>query len=743
MTLDIDFETQSDVDLKQAGVYVYMESPHTKPLMASYTLDGWETVRRWRPPEPCPSDILRHIEAGGMMTAHNAQFERLLWRMILTPRYGWPALKTENCRCTAATACALALPRDLDRLGSVLDLSVQKDKVGKRLIQKFSKPRKARKGEAPGLYFNLQQEHPADFEQFHDYCDDDVRTEAEADSRMVPLSDAEQELWVIDQRINDRGIRIDTKSAKAALQVAERAKKQLDKEIKEITGGAVPSARAVAKLVEWVNGQGVELPSAEAAEIVEALELVDLPANVRRVLEIRQEAGKTSVSKLTAFLKRVGSDGRIRGAFLYHAASTGRWSSVGAQLHNLPRPRKEFGAAKLNAATLFDAIRQGDPAWLKALYGDELGKPLHLISDAIRGFIWAAPEHDLLVADYSGIEGAVAAWFANETWKVKALFEIKADPSLPDMYRRAAAGIFDTTPDEITKKDDRRQVGKVSELSLQYQGGPNAFRSMARNYGLSLDEIYPIVWGAASDERKEKAQKRYKNAVARGEPVTKLLSEEAFLAAEIVKLGWRASNPEIAGMWPQLEDAMRQAIRYPGTQVAVGRSVYLVRNGFLWCKLPSDRCLAYANPRLKDQVWARLKVDGEWSEVSETMGRAEAQKLELKGEAKIEGEAQAAVTACGVDSVTKKWRRFALYGGLAFENIVQAIARDLLASGIRISEREGYPVIGHVHDEIITEVPRGWGDLAAFEKAICQLPDWAEGLPLAADGWRGKRYRKD
>jgi DNA polymerase len=158
------------------------------------------------------------------------------------------------------------------------------------------------------------------------------------------------------------------------------------------------------------------------------LESDDLPAHVRKALELRQEAAKTSTAKLVAFLNRVGAGERLRGAFLFCAAGTGRWSSVGAQLHNLPRPRKVYGDAHLDLKALFENFRHGNPEWLRFNYGDELGKPLHLISDALRSFIWAAPGHELCVADYSGIEGAVAAWFAGEDWKVDAMFDLIKQP---------------------------------------------------------------------------------------------------------------------------------------------------------------------------------------------------------------------------------------------------------------------------------------------------------------------------
>lgn len=1041
--LEIDFETRSDRDIRVVGAYLYFASPHTKALMASYKINGGPK-KRWRYTEPCPPDIAAHINAGGTISAHNASFERLLFDMM-ADRHGWPRPRLKQFRCTAAIAAGMSLPRDLGGLGDALGLKTKKQKEGTALINFFSKPRRPKKDEPPGLYFHEPEDYPEKFEEFHAYCDDDVESESQADARMVPLSEYEQDLYWIDQLINDRGIRIDVKSARAALRIAERAKVILDREMSGITNGAVTACSQVSKLVEWINAQGVPIPSAAKAEIEELLEADDLPAHVRRALELRQEAAKNSVSKLTAFLARCGNDERLRGAFLFLAAGTGRWSSVGAQLHNLPRPRKVYGDAHVDLKTLFENFRHGDPEWLRFSYGDELGKPLHLISDALRSFIWAAPGHELCVADYSGIEGAVAAWFAGEDWKVKAMFELIANPDLPDLYRRAAAGIFNTTTDLLTKKDPRRQVGKVAELSCfaadtriltdngvkyikavlpsdkvwdgvewvshsgvvesgvkpvvvvdgigvtaqhlflathvwspawqlassaktlsralatgsanlpsqvlisappagfatwlrrahaalrskrrlpisrserlraaeraatkwaaiaaknisamttswqtpstatgcsaespprstaaqtrttaatrimvgaasrffgaktdarfwrissryrvginliwnsiagklmaitrpatfnssrepstlatderrksckpeslrsnaksstcvpvydivnagprnrftvcsdsgfliahncQYQGGVGAFRSMARNYSLKLDGVFPSVWESTNEDRRAAAEKRYEQCVNRGDPQTKVLSKKAWLAAELVKIGWRATHPAIVSCWPALQDGIRQAIENPGAQVTVRSVTYKVAMGFLWCRLPSGRCLAYGKPRLSEQVWVREQLqDGSWADESVVMGRAEAEKRAtspdygpgcfLGTKVKIEGPAKPTATALGVDSVTKQFVRFALYGGLAFENIVQAIARDLLANGIKLAEAHNYPVIGHVHDEIITELPRGTADVRFFEELICRLPDWAKGLPLTASGFIAKRYKKD
>ncbi|AKR54355.1 DNA polymerase I [Devosia sp. H5989] len=741
--LELDAETRSDVDLKRCGAYVYFESPNTDCLMISWKIG--ETKGRWRRGQPCPPEIVAHVEAGGMVTAHNNAFERLLWWKVLTPRYGWPILRLEQCRCTAATAAAMALPRALGDLGAALGLQVQKDKEGAALIRFFSVPRKPKKDENPnGLYWHEPEDYPEKFERFHDYCDVDVETEAEGDRRMVPLSADEQALWVIDQRINDRGIRIDARSARAAMALAEKAKKLLDREMREITGGAVTACSQVSRLLEWVQAQGIDIASAAKAEVTDLLDKTDLPHAVRRALEVRQEAAKTSVAKLKAMLDGANADGRVRGTNIYHGASTGRWVNVRVNFANLPRPRKVYEKAELDRGELFRAFRQADPDWLRFLYGDEVGRPLHLVSDAIRSFIWAAPGHDLVQADYTSIEGAVTAWLAGEGWKVKALFEIMADPSLPDMYRRAAAGIMNMTTDEITKSHPLRQsVGKVSELALGFGGGVMAFVSMSRNYGVDLDPLFGPVWEAADEERREKAVWRYEGVLKRGKEGTDVLSREAWLACELIKVGWRANNPATKEAWHALEDAARSAIREPGTQHTVlgGKLTYMVARGFLWLRLPSGRCLAYATPRLTDQVWAKIKLpDGDWSE-PEVMDRAVAEARPSLYE--IQGSTSPRISFLGVDGITKKWVRQPLYSGLCFQNPVQAIARDLLVNGIRKAESAGYPVIAHVYDEILTEVRRGFGSVDEFEKLICELPEWAAGLPLMASGWRGKRYRKD
>lgn len=751
--IEIDFESRSDVDLKRHGAYVYFESPHARVLLGSYKINRGPT-RRWRYGQPCPADLVAAIADGAVISAHNASFEIQCFRW-LAKNAGWPVTTVRQFRCTAATAAAMALPRSLGDLGAALGLSVQKDKEGTRLIRKFSIPRRPRADEDPngGPYWNEPADHPEDFERFHDYCDQDVATECAADDRLVPLSDAEQELWWIDQEINDRGIRIDRTSARAALALAEKAKKVLDAEMKVVTGGAVTACSQPGRLVEWIQQQGVEMGSAAKAEILDLLELDDLPPAVRRALELRQEAAKTSVSKLQSMLDRASADGRMRGSFLFCGAATRRWSSTGANVANLPRPRAAYGKlqedGELDMQVMFNAFRSEDPDLLTFLYGDELGRPLHLISDSLRSFIWAAPGHEFVQADYSGIEGAVAAWGADEHWKVQALHEIMRDPSLPDMYRRTAASILGLPVEVVTKKHWARQaVGKVSELALGYGGGCSAFASMARAYNVKIDPLFPGIWESADEERREKAAKRYESVSKRGKEATTSMSREAWIAAEIVKVGWRAANPKIVAAWHALEDAAREAIRNPGTQVSAlsGRATYLVRNGFMWMRMAGGGCLAYASPRLRDQVWAKVKLaDATWSD-PEVMDREEAEKKEIAGLVLIQGNTSPSISALGVESSTRKWVRSHLYGGLQFENWDQATARDLLVNGMRLARDAGYPIVYHNYDELLAEVPRGSRALKDFETLICQLPEWAKTgplpMPLSAGGFVAKRYFK-
>src|SRR5208283_2983765 len=639
-----DFETRSDRDIKKEGASRYFASSHFRPLILCYAINGGE-MRTWTWGQPCPDDLRQHIESGGLILAYNSNFERNCFNW-LAENCGWPRPADDVYRCSAAEAAAMGLPPKLERVALALGLPEQKDSAGEALMRWFSNPRKSKKDETgPGPFWHEAEDYPEKFKAYISYCKQDVKTETELSKRLFRLSDYEQKVWDLDFKINKRGIRIDRSSCEAALELVEKFKGKLDLEMAALTGGAVKRCTEVAKLVAWAQAQGVEMSSAARDQIDELLVCRDLPDNVRTALKLRQEAGKTSTTKLAAFLRRADEDDRLRQTYIYHAASTGRWSNRGANLGNLARPRKEFEAAveegRLDPSDLFKAFRHRDPELLSFLYGPELGRPLFLVSDAMRGFLWAAPGKDYIAVDYSGIEGVVAAWLVEEKWKLQAFRDILADPTLPDMYRRTAASIMNTTTDVITKKHHLRQsVGKVSELALGFGGGVAAFVSMAATYSVDLHALYEPVWAAADDETRNRALRRHHHCLKapRDKVKTDVLSREAWLACEIIKVGWRAKHGRFKAGWAELGDAMRDAVRYPGKQFSACKVSYMVVKGWLLCRLPSGRCLAYGRPRLKDQVWAKVKLsDGSWPDQDDTMDRDLAEYLERKGEAKIEG----------------------------------------------------------------------------------------------------------
>jgi DNA polymerase len=746
--IHIDFETKSDVNIRAAGSYVYFESPLTAPLCASFKFTGEHCVERWLPSEPCPPTVSRHAMTGGRFVGHNAgSFEALLWERVLTPRYGWPKIDLNQWRCTMAAASALGLPASLEKLGEALDLVVKKDKIGKALIQFFCTPRKLTAGET-GIKFHEPIDHPERFEQFRGYCDDDVRAESEADARMIPLSEDEIAVWRMSETINRRGVRIDVASARAALRLIDKEKARLDAEMAETTGGYVTACTQASKLSRWLTLQGVFLDGVAKDDILEAFELDDLPDSTRKALTLRQEAVKPSTSKLKAFLAHVCADSKVRGLFVYHGTGPGRWTSAGGvNLYNMPRPRPAFDDADLDPATLFAAFRTEEPAMLRTLYGDDLGKPTHLVSDAIRGFLIADPGKDFVAVDYSGIQGALCAWYAGEKWKLQAMREIIADPTLPDLYRRTAAGILNTTTDVVTKKHWGRQIGKVAELALGFQGSVAALVSMAANYNMlrrDLHNLYPGVWSAADEPARERAVKRYEQRLkSRDRQKTDILSREAWLACMLVVNAWRKHNADIESAWGDLEDAARRALREPGVkQQALGRINYLYKSGYLWCRLPSGRCVAYAAPRLKDQVWAKPRLEDASLGEAEVVDREEAEKLALVGRAQIQGATSPKVTALGYDSTKKKMLRYGLYGGLLMENICLGAEADILRVAMRKCEDAGYPIVLHVYDEAVAEVPRSFGSVEEMERLMLDLPAWAATLPLTAHGYRAKRYAK-
>lgn len=686
MIATIDFETRSAIDLKKVGAYVYAAHPSTDILCLAYKIDDGP-VKLWRlfadenASDPPPHDLFEAIAEGATVKAHNANFEFIIWNVVAHKKYGWPKLPLKSLDCTMVRAYSMGLPGTLDKASKAVGLDIEKDMKGNRIMLQLSKPRSVDKETGEVTWwgpFSTETgiDVPAKFEALYQYCKQDVIVEHELDKRLLKLSQKEKEVWRLDQKINYRGIYCDTPAVKKFLELAEIEKERLNVEMRKATNNYVPSANASVTLKDWINQfdiyQGAKYKSGPRKGelklvdgvgkdvILELLDLKTLPKKVRKALLIRQEAAKSSTAKLKRMLEGANSDNRIRGCFQFYGANTGRWSGRRVQLQNLTRPtikQKEIEeiislAHKLEVKELAEHIR--------LLYGP----PLARIADCLRGLLKAAPGKQLIGVDFSAIEGRVLAWLAGEE---RTLTVYRGHGMA---YEAAACSIYNI--DNINNvTSDQRQVGKVAELALGYQGGKKAFQSMAKNLGVKVGETQ----------------------------------------AEAIKTKWRAGRPATVKYWYTLEKAAINAVKYPGEKYAVGPKgreiTFLKKGSFLFARLPSGRAICYPYPKLKN-------VKTPWGEIKYA--------LHYKGEDNYQ------------------WVEKVAYGGLIAENVTQAVARDILVEAMVRVENAGYPIVMHVHDEVVVEKENG--NLKEVEKILCEVPSWAKGLPIKAEGWIGERYRK-
>lgn len=663
--LTIDFETRSAAPIKKVGAAAYAEHPTTEVICLALKWEGQEPVIWYSPKFRDAYDgfrlaevvvdleVVEMIESADVIEAHNAQFEYFIWKYVM-PRYGFEMFDVKKLRCSAAKAAMYGLPRDLAGACAAAGVPQQKDAEGSRLMLSLCKPRRPLKEEMlrdsdweTRLYWRGSS---ADFVRLGQYCMQDVRAEESLSSVLPELPEAEQRLWLLDLTVNDRGIRVDAPAAEAILRCVDTHSADMTKEFRRLTGLDSPKQRDAT--LRHLLALGVEMDGLTKGDVEKALSTTGNEA-AKRILEIRQSLSKSSTAKYQAFIDARCSDDRIRGCFMYHGAGTGRWAGRIIQPQNFPR------GSFSDVEPCIRMFQADDLDGIKLLYGD----PMVAASTCIRSMIVPAPGCDFVCADYSSIEGRVLAWIAGEESALE-VYRKGRDP-----YKVAAAAIYHVDYADVTKP--QRQIGKVAELALGYQGASGAFNMMALGYGVAVPE----------------------NEVMR-----------------IVE-NWRASRPATTQLWRSLEDACRTAVLHPG-QTTTYRSIKMVVRGkMLAIRLPSGRCLWYANPRFeaKEMKWGGTKD---------------------------------VIAFDGVNSTTRKWGTQYLYGGLLAENITQATARDLLVNGMFAVEAAGYPVVMHVHDEMVSEVPEGFGSVEDYEKLMCTLPAWADGLPLKAEGWRGKRYKK-
>ncbi len=652
----LDFETASCADLKECGAWRYAEDVTTEILCLSYHAYGVTDV--WIPgrQDGRLHDLARRDDT--MFVAHNAGFEKAIWRNIMVPLYGLPDIPNSRWDDTLAACAMRAIPLDLDRAVLTMRLVNHKDKEGSAFTKRLSQPN--RKG-----YYDRSAEA---LNRVYRYCEQDVLAERDLRQRLGPLPPGERNVWLLDQRINERGILLDLPFIEKAQQVVDLASVPLVEEFKHLTGGLKPTQ--VAKVMAWIEDQGVYIDSlnkeAVAALLGEETEDEDpfaentLPENVRRALYIRSLVGSASVKKLRRMLACAGEDGRVRGTMQYHGAGPGRWAGRLFQPHNFPRGTVVDAVGdKFDPEFLVSTIMTGDPDMVEFT----IGPAVESVVSSLRHAIIAAPGHVLLSGDFAGVEARLVLAASGQHDKTQIM------ASGQDVYCDMAQEIY-KRPIDKKKDPEERQVGKNSVLGLGFGMGWKKFK-MKYGAGLSEDFCQQIV-------------KTYRE-------------------------GWAPCVPK---MWWALEEAALNTVKSGQAHEAYG-VLYETTDRWLTARLPSGRKLWYFNPQTikKAMPWDDTDIRLCWTYQAMKMGQ---------------------------------FKTIDAFGGLLCENVIQGLARDLMVEAMFKLEKNGFPIILTVHDEIVCEPLAKDADEKAFKQIMQDIPAWAKTMqmPVAVETWSGMRYRK-
>lgn len=672
--------------LKVVGSRAYIEHPSFRVLSLAYDLKDGNGPQLYTPNGQYPRSLFNHILAGGLIEAWFAGFEWQVWNLYCTSVLRWPALPITQMRCAMAKARAFALPSSLAETGHVLKLATQKDPEGIRLLNKFSIPRNPTKKD-PRLFI-LPSDDPVDGPKLYQYNITDVSAESLASEHTPDLSDMELQFWFVDQHINIRGVRIDLRAIEDCISIVEQAFTRYNAELCALTQGAVDSGSKLPALVAWCRAQGYYIEGAAEEVVEEVLARTDVPPQVRRALEIRQLIGSASVKKLFSMRAQASLAERLHNLYQFFKARTARWAGEGPQPQNLYK-----GAWKniTDVETALKIIAYRSLELVEYYYGDAL----EAVNNCLRSLFISAPGYDLICSDYVSIESVVAAALAGEDW-VLEVFRTHGK-----IYEAMASRISGVPLQEILdyKKEHgihhplRNKLGKYGTLASGFGGWIGAWKQFGADEYMTDDEIKAGI------------------------------------------LAYRDANPAIVEMWGGqsrdtfkwgkipykeyfgLEGAIVKAIENPGEAFSARSIVYQVVDDVLYCQVPSGGLITYHKPRLEP---SRREYAQLWEQSISYEGENQNPKMGPIG-----------------------WIRMSIYGGKAFENVVQRVARDILAHGLVNLERAGYRPVMHSHDEPVGEVPEGFGSIEGFEACMNDLPAWAKNWPVfARGGWRGKRYGK-
>jgi DNA polymerase len=707
--------------LSIVGTVLYCLHPTARVLSLAYNLKDGSGPKLWRPGDSLPADLIAHVLAGGLLEAHNSAFEYWVWNLICRSRYGFPSLEVSQLRCSMAKARAYSLPGALANLTAVMPVATVKDPDGDRLLKKFSVPRNPTKKDGR-LYIDPATD-PVDGPKLYAYNLTDIKSESEVSALIPDLENEEADYFLVDRTINVRGVHVDRESLEACCVIVEDMLARNEAELREITGGTVETASQLERLKGWLGARGIHVDSLDQDGVEAALADPFEDPVARRALEIRQAVGSASVKKVFSMRNQLPPDNRLRELFNYHGARTGRPTGEGPQPTNLPKAGPAlhhcgscghyFGAHLSTACPwcnvpLPPTLKPEEWSWkatedalavLRTKSVDTVahyfGDVMLTVSGSLRGLFTAAPGHVLMCSDYSAIEGVVIAALSGEQWRLDVfaghgkIYEMSASKITGIPFEEYARYKAETGQHHIT----RGKVGKVAELALGFEGWINAWKRFAGDDGRSDDEIKKLI------------------------------------------LAWREESPAIVEFWGGqvrgkpwgnnftyelygLEGMAIKAIQEPNTWQAYRDTAYYYSTfaDVLFCRLISGRCLHYHRPRLA----RKQRFDTVIYEISYETWNSNPQFGPMG------------------------WVKMDTYSGKLAENVVQATARDIQRHAQMQLEKRGYPVVLHVYDEDVSEVPEGFGSIEEFESIMMDLPEWAKGWPIkAAGGWCGKRYRKD
>lgn len=649
--LHLDLETFSSVDISNCGSYKYFESPDFEILILAYSINGGEIkVVDLAQGEKLPWEFIKALQDPKVEKhAHNANFERNALRAIGLD------IPTEQWHCSAVKAGYCGLPMSLDGATKALQMGDDgKSADGKALIRYFSclvKPTKAN----GGRFRNFPHHDLEKWERYKAYCAQDVAAEIGLLERLAnfEIPRTERLNYVLDQKINDKGVTVDVQMALNAIEIDDRFKAEVSEKLKDLTGLVNPNS--VAQLKKWLSSALQKDITTLAKDNVQALIKEHKSGAAVEVLKLRELASKTSTKKFLAMVNYAMQDNTAHGLLYFYGGSrTGRWAGRAVQLQNLPRNKmKELDLAR-------NMVKDNDYELLNIMF-DNIPK---VLSELIRTALTASKGNTLAVADYSAIEGRITAWLAGEQWRQDVF---AGDGKI---YEASASMMFNVPIESVGKGSELRDKGKIAELALGFGGSVGALKTMGGEaMGLSEAEMKSIV------DR------------------------------------WRKASPKIVEMWYDFEDCALTALktRKPVTSDLRG-IVFDYENRCLTIKLPSGRKLVYQSPVLAKNKWDR-------------------ESIKYKG----------------VNQDTKQWGWVDTYGGKLAENIIQAIARDLLADGMRRLDAEGFDIVMHVHDEVVADIPEASADfiLENMCRILGEPVSWAPGLGLPAEGFKTPYYKKD